>query len=167
MSFLVKNQKNVPENLPVVREIVHVKRATATLPATTTQDIFAVNGGRIRVIGLFGVVTTIIQAQTTNLKVSVTAKSGTSGGSTVGTKVDIASNVDINALEVGGTVFVEGDGTALVKANAGAILNGTNTGVFIAPIGVINVETGATSTGSIQYELYYEPLDHAAVVTAL
>ena len=95
---------------------IHVVKAAATLPATTTQTIFTVAGGRCLVSLLLGEVTTIVQAQANNLKVT--------SAPTTGTAVDLASNLDINADEAGTLYLVEGDGTALVGANAGAALSG-------------------------------------------
>ena len=133
------------------------EKAAATLPATTTQTIFTVAGGRVLVTLLVGEVTTIIQAQANNLKVT--------GAPTVGTAVDLASNLDVNAKEAGTLLLVEGDGTALVGANAGAALNGVGGCAIVVPVGVIRIETSATSTGATKWQIRYFPLDDGAVVT--
>lgn len=171
MAFLIKN---VPQRTPasasrggfaVIEQLIHVRRATATLPATTAQNIFQVFGGRVKVKALIGTVTTILQTQANNTKVSCTAKD--SAGATVGTAVDVAANLDTTAIEVGGMIFVEGDGTALVKSTAGAVLIGTNSGEWIAPQGIISYTTAATSTGSIQWDIWYEPMDEGVYVSAI
>ena len=133
---------------------IHVVKAAATLPATTTQTIFTVAGGRCLVSLLLGEVTTIVQAQANNLKVT--------SAPTTGTAVDLASNLDINADEAGTLYLVEGDGTALVGANAGAALSGIGRSMFIVPIGVIRIETSATNTGATKWDLWYLPLDEGA-----
>jgi len=137
--------------------------AGVALPATTTGQLFRVKGGRVRVKALIGEVTTIIQTQACNLKVS--SKKLDSASAAVGTAVDVASNVDVTALEVGGTAFVEGDGTAVVLANAGATLVGS-TGEWIAPQGEIYVTTSATNTGAMKWDIFYQPLDPGAYVEA-
>jgi hypothetical protein len=131
-------------------------KAAATLPATTTQTIFTVTGGRCLVTLLLGEVTTIIQAQATTLKVT--------SAPTVGTAVDLTATLDVNAKEVGTLLLVEGDGTALVGANAGAALSGIGFGAFIVPVGVIRIETGATSTGATKWNIWYFPLDAGAAI---
>jgi hypothetical protein len=130
------------------------------LPATTTGQLFRVYGGRILVKALIGEVTTVLQTQANNTKIS--SKALSNAGVAVGTAVDVASNLDTTAIEVGGFLFVEGDGTALVKSTAGAVLVGTNSGWWIAPQGEIYVTTAATSTGAIKWDLYYQPLDPGA-----
>ncbi len=138
---------------------MHVIKASATLPATTTQHLFVIAGGRVWISVLFGMVTTIIQNSDPVIKVT--------GTPTVGTAVDIASTVDITSLEVGGFIVVEGDGTALIKGNAGAGLPGTGVGWFLANTGYIDLITGATKTGATKWDLFYVPVDDGAfVVTA-
>lgn len=158
MSLVIKDQRNVPQGLPVVRSLVHLSRATATPPATAAAALFNVAGGRILVHLLLGEVTTAIQNQLCNLKVTVNPTTGTSG--------DVASNLDIANDEIGTFYFPEGDGTALVGVNAGTgwgAIGAFNT--FIVPVGSIDIETSATNTGSIKWDLWYEPLDSGAYVT--
>lgn len=136
-----------------------VNKAAANLPATTTQNIFAVAGGRVLVTALYGEVTTVIQAQACNLKVT--------SAPTTGTAVDLAANLDINADEAGCIYVVEGDGTALIGANAGAGLNAIGGTQIVLPIGNVRIETSATNTGATKWSLWYWPLDDGAtVVTA-
>lgn len=174
MAFLIKNKKGRSQTgqagfqtEAVLSQSVHVSRPASTAAAllNTAQNIFQVIGGRVRVKGLVGQVTTAIQAQATNIKTTSTAKDA--AGATIGTAVDVASNVDCNALEVGGMVFTEGDGTAAVKSNAGAAFIGTNSGEWIAPQGFISFTAGATSTGGFKWDLWYEPLDEGAYVVAV
>lgn len=137
-----------------------VSRAAATLPATTSQNIFTVSGGRVLLVALVGEVTTIIQAQATTVKVTSTP--------TTGSAIDMSSAVgDINALEVGGRITLANPpaaATALVKTNAGYTnLQGVNT---IVPAGTISYTTGATSTGALKWDLIYIPLDTGASVAA-
>ena len=136
----------------------HVAKAAASLPAATTQALFTVTGGRIAVLLLFGEVTTIVQAQANNLKVT--------SAPTTGTAVDIASNLDINAKEAGTLLLCELDGTALVGANAGAGLSGVGGSLCIVPIGTIQIQTSATNTGATKWDLWYFPLDIGATVAS-
>lgn len=133
-----------------------VDKASATLPATTTQTIFTITGGRVLINLLLGEVTTVVQAQACNLKVTAAP--------TVGTAVDLASNLDINADEAGCLYLVEGDGTALVGANAGAAMSGIGKNGIIVNTGVIRIETSATNTGATKWACWYVPLDEGASV---
>lgn len=174
MAFMIKNRKGRSQTGQagsytegLIDQKVHVSRPTSTAAAlsTSNNNLFQVLGGRVRVRGIVGQVTTIIQSQATTLKITSTAKD--SAGTTVGTAVDVASTVDVNALEVGGLVFVEGDGTALVKSLAGAAFIGTNSGEWVAPQGYISMIAGAASTGALKWDLWYEPLDEGAFVIAV
>ena len=137
---------------------IHVAKAAATLPATTTQNIFTIAGGRVLLVCLLGEVTTIIQAQVNNLKVT--------SAPTTGTAVDLASNLDINGKEAGTLLLAELDGTALVGANAGAGMSGIGPPFAIVPIGVIRIETSATNTGATKWDLWYVPIDIGASVVS-
>ena len=135
---------------------IHVVKAAATLPATTTQTIFTVTGGRVLICMLTGQVTTIVQAQANNLKITAAP--------TVGTATDLASNLDINAKEAGTLFIAECDGTALVGPNAGAAMSGIGQPFAVVNTGVIRIETSATSTGATSWDLWYLPLDAGAAV---
>lgn len=135
-----------------------VDKSAATLPATTTQNLFTIAGGRVLVRLLFGEVTTIVQNQACNFKVTSVP--------TTGTAVDLASNLDIANDEAGCLYLVEGDGTALVGANAGAALSGIGLSGVIVPAGVIRCETSATNTGATKWTLFYVPIDEGATVVS-
>lgn len=170
MAFLVKRQSNRPvgsgspsqQGGAFLEQFIKVVTPTRTIPATTTDQIFRVRGGRVLVKTLLGTVTTAIQAQADNMKVS--SKRLDNASVAVGSAVDLCSNVDVTTREVGGTYFVEGDGTAGVLANAGATYIGPNSGYFIVPQGEIYLTTSATNTGAMQWEMWYQPLDDGAYV---
>jgi hypothetical protein len=145
-----------PQSFTSVALGFRADKTSATLPGTGNQTIFTISGGRVLLSLLFGEVTTVIQAQATNLKVTSVP--------TVGTAVDLASNLDINAKEVGTLLFVEGDGTALVGANAGAALSGIGRPCMIIPAGIIRITTGATSTGATKWTTFWVPLDDGATL---
>lgn len=171
MALIIKNGTRQSANRqPIVDQWIQVTQANQStgaglaLPATTTGQLFRVRGGAVMVKALIGRVTTVIQTQADNLKVS--SKQLDNSSVAVGTAVDIASNLDVTALEVGGFLFVEGDGTAVVKANAGGSFIGANSGYWIAPQGEIYVTTSATNTGAIKWDIWYQPLDAGAFVEA-
>jgi len=135
---------------------IHVVKAAASLPQTATQHLFTITGGRVLVNLLFGEVTTIIQSTDPVAKITSTP--------TTGTAVDVAATVDLSSLEAGGLLIVEGDGTALVKGNAGASFFANGAHQFIVPIGYLDLITGASKTGATKWDLYYVPIDDGASV---
>ena len=138
---------------------IHVAKTSATLPATTAQNIFTIAGGRVLVTALIGEITTIIQAQACTVKVTSTP--------TTGSAVDFASALDVNAFEAGAILVVEGDGTALIGTSAGAgFAPALNALPFVLPIGTVKITTSATNTGATKWDLWYFPLDDGASVVS-
>ncbi len=158
MPFLNIAAEAEPERFTNVDLGERVAKSSATLPATTTQNIFTVSGGEVLITLLYGKVTTIVQTQACNLKVT--------SAPTVGTAVDLAADLNISADEAGCIYRVEGDGTALVGANAGAGLSGVGRNEMIVPAGAIRIETSATNTGATEWVLFYKPLVNGARVVS-
>jgi hypothetical protein len=159
MAFLIKNQQvSSRTEIPILRTLTHVKRATASLPQSTTEELFAITGGRILVHLLLGEVTTVIQSQTNNAKLTINPTTGTSG--------DVAANLDITGDEVSALYFPEGDATALIGANGGTGFAAGGIQHFIVPIGGIDLTCSASNTGAVKWDLWYEPLDELATVVA-
>lgn len=158
MAFLIKSQRNRPDGLDMLRFWRHLVRADATLPETTTETLFTVANGNCLVHLMYGVIGTVVQAQSCNLSVNNTP--------TTGASLVIATTVDINGSNADTVMLVEGDGTALVETDNVLPLFAVGTPVpwFVKP-GTITHTTSATNTGSVAWHLYYEPLDEVAVIT--
>ena len=137
---------------------IKVSKTAATLPASTTQDIFTIAGGRVLVTLLTGEVTTVVEGGANNLSVVL--------ATTVGGNVTLASTVDIDADEAGTIYGVEGDGTALVATSSGGFLKGASGGGMVLAEGTIHILTSATKTGETSWELWYIPLDDGATVAS-
>ena len=158
MGLILQGQKSKRRGLTLGRSWVHVECHPADLPQTAAEATFNVNNGEVLVHLMYGRVTTLIQTQTCNTKVTLNPTAGTSG--------DVASNLDITADEVGTIYIVEGDGTALVGATAGTTWGAAGLPhPFIVNVGTIDIETSATSTGRIKWHVFYEPLVEGATVT--
>lgn len=138
---------------------IKVTYNTTAYVATTAQTMFTISGGKVFVRLLMGTVTTQHGATTLNIK--------TQTAPTTGTAVALSTDVDTNALEAGGTLYVEGDGTATVKANGGVVLASTVStgGGFIVSPGTITMTPSATTTGAATWELWYWPIDDGAAVS--
>ena len=172
MAFLIKSApvRTAGPTTPgtsVLSQAIHVVRAAKVLPQSTTEQLFLVRGGRVLVRAMLGEVTTVLTATDPVSSIN-SSKLNAALDTIVGTTVAIATTVDTASLEVGGTVFVEGDGTALVKANAGCVFIGAVTGMWLAPRGEIYLTTtGNNTTGAMKWEIWYEPWDAGAYVTAV
>lgn len=136
-----------------------VERAASTIPATATQSIFTISGGRILVTGLLGEVTTVIGGVATTLSMVSTP--------TVGSATTLTSATAITSREVGAlaSLPVAGAGGALTVSNAGSLAQFPSA-PWVVPAGTIGITTSATTTGAMKWSLTYIPLDDGASVTA-
>lgn len=136
-----------------------VTGAPKALPQSTTGTIFTVTAGPVLVQELFGIVTTVVQAQATTIAFTSTA-TGLSA-------VTLSGNTsDLNAAAVGTVVSITGTlaSQVVLSANQGHI--GQATPIFLGP-GTIGVTTGASSTGAIQWYCRYTPLTAGAYIIAV
>jgi len=169
MALLVK-QANVPRSsgatgggYAAVQQLIHVSRVTQPV-APATDILWRVYGGRILVHLILGEVTTIIQSQTTNVKVS--SKKLDNSSAAVGTAVDLSANVDGNAKEVGSLYRVLGSGAAAIWSNAGAALATLGAIPYICPQGEIYATYSGASSGNMKWDIWYQPLDEGAYVVS-
>jgi hypothetical protein len=137
---------------------VKVDKSAVNLAQTGTIDLFTVSGGKVLCFGLLSEVTTIIQAQANATKFIAHPAAGSD--------VDLCATADINALEAGGFLSVDGVlATAAVKTLAGAAQLASRP--FILPSGcVVRQSCAANNTGQMKHSLMFLPLDAGAIVTA-
>lgn len=168
MAFLIKNSNTVRTagqsgvGQAYLRQDIHVNCPARTLPATTTDIIFRVFGGRVLIHRLVGEVTTVCSATATNLK--VTGKKLDAASAAVGTAVDVTANAAVTSKEVGSSYTCLGSGAAGIVNNAGAGIATLGLISFVAPQGELYVTTDATNTGAMKWDLWYQPLDEGAYV---
>ena len=136
--------------------IRRTERTTATLPQTTTDALFTISTGRILVYQILGEVTTAIQNQANNTKLTLNVGTGTD--------VDICAVLDIANDEVGTLYGVTGT-FANAMLGAGQALQG-QTIPFVLKPGDINLDCAASNTGSVKWTLFWVPLDDGAYVAA-
>lgn len=119
-----------------------------SLPATTTGSIFTITGV-VEIISIIGVVTTVIQTQTCNLKLSTVSNSATT---------DICANLDISAHAAQSRYSITGTfANALINTAKGVPVARQATSL-IAQEGTIIATTSATNTGAIRWMIRYKPL---------
>jgi len=141
---------------------IRVDRAaasTAVLFTTAKVPLFTVSGGRIKLIALYGEVTTVISNDATLAKFT--------GTPTVGTAVDLCANsASLASAPVGKLLVMTGTlATALTIANAGGALWQATPHIVAA--GTVDI-TGSVQgvTGAVKFSLHYVPLDDGAYVTS-
>lgn len=137
-----------------------VERPTAALPQTAAGALFTITGGRILLTGLIGEVTTVIQTQADNTKLTFDP---TDAGATQ----DLCAVLDITADAVGTMYSITG-------TPATAMQDGLN---FLSPNkllaqpailkpGSILLDCAASNTGSVKWTAFWVPVDGAARLVA-
>lgn len=133
-----------------------VNRATAALPAGTAEAIFTVTG-RVKVLSIQGEVTTQIQNQLNNTKLTANPA--------VGASVDLCAVLDIANDAVGTNYTITGTlADALVETTSGA--GAYQAASVFVTAGTIDLDCSAANTGSIKWTIVYEAIDSGATITA-
>jgi hypothetical protein len=126
----------------------------------TTGNIFTFTG-TIEIMAIIARITTVVQAQTTNIKLSVVNDALAA--------YDICANVDGNAAAVGTLLSITGTAANAGVLTANGVLAPTQASRIITSCttsGVIKATYGAASTGAILYMMMWRPLSADAVVAA-
>ena len=126
-------------------------KVTSALPAGTYGALFNIVGGRVVVTSMVGEVTTVIQTQGCNLKITSTP--------TTGTAVDVTTDLAISG-DAKGSFYGMGVYVAATVGGAGA--TGITSTPNVVPVGTLGTTTSATNAGSIQWSVTYVPLDDDA-----
>lgn len=139
---------------------VKVQRATAALPQTSTSTLFTVSGGKVLITSLVGEVTTVIQTQADNTKLTFDP---TDAGATQ----DLCAVLDITADAVGTCYSLTGTpATAMQDALNFLPSNKVLAQPLVLKPGTILLDCAASNTGSVKWDLCYIPLDNGASVAA-
>lgn len=124
--------------------------------ATTTNNLFSVNG-RVELIDIMGeVVTTSATAQTKKLTLTPT----------VGTATDLCATASTASLAVGGQMTITGTlANAMVTTVQGAFIKQA-TGLILSA-GTLQLITSATTAGNSKWRLRYKAIDPGAFIAPL
>jgi len=167
MSTLINPSTVEPQAYTALVLGFRVDKAAAILPASTTQSLFTVAGGRVLCTLMIGEVTTVFDGTANSLSVEVDP--------TVGAAADLAA-ATVCTTDAAGTLYTvhgiqaallgtqtEGGTQVPTHATAKAPLGGG----FIIPAGVVQLLTTATdTTGATKWFMYYVPLDEGATVVS-
>lgn len=131
--------------------------SAAKTVSTGAVNMFTVSGGPIKVLELVGIVTTVLQSQTTSCKVTVTT---TSPAATVDLS---AAAVDITGATAGSSIRHINTTGILTVVAAGFVNEGnafaTNDTQYLVPAGTIQFNNAsASNSGAITWYLRYIPL---------
>jgi hypothetical protein len=118
------------------------------LPATGTGSIFAVTG-IVQVLGLFGIVSTVLSV--TNVKPTI----GVTGSPAA---IAAAPAAAFTATAVGGIIQMPTTLGGILPAAVVASGAASGSGLFVVNAANITVTTDATNTGAITWVLSYAPL---------
>lgn len=137
-----------------------VERATAALPQTAAAAIFTISTGRVLITSIVGEVTTVIQTQADNTKLTFDP---TDAGATQ----DLCAVLDITADAVGTMYSITGTpGTALQDALNFVPPNKALANPILLKPGQILLDCAASNTGSVKWTITYIPVDTGATVVA-
>lgn len=137
-----------------------VERATAALPATTASAIFTIGTGRVAITSIIGEVTTVIQTQANNTKL-------TYDPTATGATQDLCAVLDISADAVGTLYSITGTpATAMGDALNFMSSNKMLAQPLILKPGSILLDCAATNTGSVKWTVTWVPYDDGATVVA-
>ncbi len=134
-----------------------------TLGAGDTT-LFTIAGGPIKVLEIVGIVTTIVQAQATSCKLTMTTLSP------AGTVDMSAAAVDLTGAAAGTSIRHINTTAILTPVTAGFVMEGnafaTQDTAFLCPAGTISLNNAsAANTGAITWYLRYVPLSQYSRVS--
>ncbi len=146
------------EEVSLITQGIRVHRATATIAAD--QDLFSVDGGNVLLLGLLGEVTVEI------------------GGGSQDIELDLDPDDGGSAVALSTALVIDGDVTGTLytlNATAGgatvATLDVAYNAMLTVPIvltpGDIALDVTGTEAGSIEWWVWYVPIDKGASVTAV
>lgn len=141
-------------------DMLALPRCVASSAKTlTTGDVnmFTISGGPIKILELVGIVTTVVQSQTTSVKVTVTT-------TTPAATVDFSAGaVDLTGVAAGTSIRHINTTGILTPVTAGFVMEGnafaTNDTQYLMPAGTMQVNNASSSnTGAITWYMRYIPL---------
>lgn len=130
---------------------IRLVRPTATLPQTAAGAIFNIVGGNVLMTLLIGRITVVLGA---------VGNMTFNENPTVGTTEVIAAATAVGAYAQDDLIGITGvpAGTVMPAAATGGIPGMTTQGVILR-VGTLEVQLSASSTGSIEWTVFYKPLE--------
>jgi len=134
---------------------IRVDRDTNTLPQTTAEPIFNIVGGRVAMTAILGTVTTLLGA---------VGNMSLESDPTTGTAAALCATVAAGTFEEGTLLSIDGTkATAMLGVDAGG--SAMQSKPVALSVGAVDLRLSGSSTGSIQWSMWYVPLEVGAYVT--
>lgn len=128
-----------------------------TISDTTTQNLFTISGGEVRIISICGHITTAIEALTNVAKLIFTA--------TGGAGVDMCAGLELNAAAVRKVLYITGTkADAMELSPDEGIAVKTQINLVLVP-GIISFFDTFYRTGVIDWYVNYDPLTPSSEIT--
>jgi hypothetical protein len=134
-----------------------VHRGAATLPQSAAAAIFTISGGRVLLNGIMGNVTVAIQNQACNTKLTANPTAATVASTDLCAVASIANN------PVGTNYGISGTLSAALQIGGAVSVPPTP---IILETGTIDLDCAASNTGSVEWDVWYLPLDAGAKIVA-
>jgi hypothetical protein len=132
----------------------YVARDTGFLPRSTSAPLFDVIG-KILITQIIGEVTTAIQDQANNTKLTFTPDGGAA--------TDLCAVLNIANDGVGALYGITGTVANAMSGGVGAVAEMATK--IVVGTGTINLQCAADNDGEVAWTLYYIPLEDGAYVT--
>src|SRR3990167_6115488 len=155
--FTLKKNQLDPLDTALLRTWYH-SQCDSYSPTAATVAKFTVAGGAILAHLLYATIDSTLETTASNVSVVVNPTTGTSD--------DIATTADATGIVTGDHILVEGDGTAAIVAAGVKIFPLGGPVPFLVPVGTIDIVHAAAMTGTLHWDLFWEPLSENASVTA-
>jgi hypothetical protein len=144
------------QRVTVVQDGVVLPRVATTIPQNGVKSLYTIQGGLIRIMQIFGVVTTVIAGGANNAKFQFKP--------TGQTAIDLCAVADIGTapLAVGKIIAAAGPVATAMFADWG--VPGASVS-FLAGPGTIDLNcTAAAGTGALRFVIRYQAIDPGAAL---
>jgi hypothetical protein len=142
------------QRVTVVQEGLVLPRVATVIPQAGVKSLFTIGGGVIRILGLFGVVTTVIAGGANNTKFQFKP--------TGQTAIDLCAVGDIGTTPLGVGQLIAVAGPVATALLTGLGVPGPSQS-FLAGPGTIDLNcTAAAGTGALRFVMRFQAVDPGA-----
>ncbi len=138
------------------------ERPAAALPQTAAGTLFNITGGKVRILGIYGEVTTVIQTQANATKLQFVS-------TTPGATTDLCGTLDITAKAVGSVFSITGTlATAMKVTTNNMVVPADDLAApgLVLGAGAIKLNCAASNTGATKWTVLWVPIDSGANLAA-
>jgi hypothetical protein len=145
------------QRVTVVQDGVVLPRVATTIPQNGVKSLYTIQGGLIRIMQIFGVVTTVIAGGANNTKFQFKP--------TGQTAIDLCAVADIGTAPLAVGQLIAPAGAVATAMLTGYGLAGSTISFYAGP-GTIDLNcTAAAGTGALRFVMRYQAVDPGAAIT--